>query len=33
MTVLPDGSVLIFHEGGKAHSYESIRVARFNLTG
>ena len=31
MTALADGSVLIFYEGGTAHRYQSIRVARFNL--
>ena len=31
MTALPDRSVLVFYEGGTTHSYESIRVARFNL--
>jgi len=31
MTVLPDGSVLVFYEGGTSHRYGSIRVARFNL--
>ena len=30
MTVLPDGSVLIFYEGGTKHRYNSIRMARFN---
>ena len=24
-------SVLLFYEGGTTHTYESIRVARFNL--
>lgn len=31
MTVLPDGSVLIFYEGGKTRRYDALRVARFNL--
>ncbi len=31
MTSLPDGSVLLFYEGGKTHAYESIQMARFNL--
>jgi len=31
MTTLPDGSVLVFYEGGTTHRYNSIRVARFNL--
>ena len=31
MTALPDRDVLLFYEGGTTHSYESIRVARFNL--
>ena len=31
MTALPDGSVLVFYEGGTTHPYGSIRMARFNL--
>jgi len=31
MTTLPNGSVLVFYEGGTTHRYNSIRVARFNL--
>jgi len=31
MTVVPDGTVLVFYEGGKSRRYASIRLARFNL--
>ncbi len=31
LTVLPDGHVACFHEGGVGHAYEHIIFARFTL--